>query len=315
MFKNFFDERINNKKDKDLNNIMFKQLIIESFKDNEIEFDKIMISFKNNNISLFDEFTINPDYKATLYQDDFSNSVAIEKQEFSEYESFLAAAPRFIKNEKYLIKIVENMDIQTKADNKEQMVEFVIELFNNNHKKTVAKIIEKGIFSKKELKLELILYSKSNSKMSNAFTHEGDFISDNIEEIKISRKTYAKAFQIYNYVLLNSNITQYKKIKESIIQKVNLGDIENNLKSRFMILFLEFDIIQPNQMIGEKIISVNPKVLAEKYVFGMHTLKSIAITKEKNMTIIKNNNPDVIEKISFDTLKSESSINIKNKMK
>jgi hypothetical protein len=101
MFENYFNLEEKKLNIDDLGNLIFKQLIVYAFEDNEEKFDLNLSKLKSNNISFFNVFIIDSEYAGNV--DGNGNDVFIEKID-SNYSSFIQACVLFIDDEKYLKK-------------------------------------------------------------------------------------------------------------------------------------------------------------------------------------------------------------------
>lgn len=222
MFDNYFNLQKPEYNNEDLNDLLFKQLIVESFLDNEERFDNILSKLNNDNVSLFEKFTIYPEYAASG-----SNNEIIVERSGSDYNSFLNASVYFIKNEKYIIKLINNikkeeLDYTTKKTNvilnQENMTSFIMGLLDNNFENSLKKIIENKLLTEKEIKLKLILpeniYYYNNRKIK-FHSLEVDFLSKHIHELKITKRNSHQLNQIYKDVLDKVDTKQYENIIES----------------------------------------------------------------------------------------------------
>lgn len=258
MFDNYFNlqEPIHN--NEDLYGLLFKQLITEAFIDNENQFDKILDSLSGKNISMFETFTIYPNYAGSLD----GNEVQIERNE-SDYNSFLAASTVFIKNEKYLSKLVKKLNKEEVKKNIGEMTVFILSLLDNNYKDTFNLILKNELLTEKEIKLKLILpdnlyYYKY--RKTNFHTLETEFLSENIHELKITKANQHIMANMFKDILNNCSHDQYKKLAENIRYKLDISMIDDYNKKSFLKVLLDFGIINESQTIGNKHLLEDPKI-------------------------------------------------------
>lgn len=280
MFDNYFklQEPIHN--NEDLYSLLFKQLITEAFIDNEEQFDKILNKLKEKNISLFETLTIHPNYSGSLDGTD----IQIERDQ-SDYNSFLSASTAFIKNEKYISKLVNQLKKDEVKNNIAEMTVFILNLLDNNYKNTFQLILNNELLSEKEIKLKLILpdnlYHYKYRKI-NFHTLETEFLSENIHELKITKANQHVMANMFRDILKNTSHEQYKKIANNIRTKLDISIIDDYHKKDILKVFLEFGIINESQSIGDTYLLENPKVEITSFL----ALSSSAIEKIKHQQAI-----------------------------
>lgn len=273
MLDNYFNLQPPEHNDEDLHNLLYKKLITDAFINNEVDFDKTLESLKEKNISLFGTFTIYPQYSA--YQD--GNDIMVERNE-SDYNSFIAASINFIKEEKYLIKLIKALTRDDVEKNQEPMTALIIGLLDNNFTNALSTIINNDLLSEKEIKLKLILPENSyhyHHRKINFHTFETDFLSKHIHELNITKRNSHKLNEIYSHVLKNVNSEQYKSISKCI-NKVDFSIMEGYSKKEIFKTLLEFAIIQPNQTIGYDKLLDNPQIEVKSFLdLGENALENI----------------------------------------
>lgn len=277
MFENYFNLHEPTYNDEDLHNLLFKQLIIEAFVDNESQFDKILKKLIEKDVSLFDTLTIYPEYTGSVNNTD----IQIERND-SDYGAFLSASPIFIKDEKYLLKLVNNLNREEVLMNNHSMTVFMLALIDNNYQNAFNKILENNLLTEKEIKLNLILpdnlyyYRHQKTKI---YTLEIDFLSKHIHELKINKANVYSLNEIYQYVLSHANREQFKSITEIIQKKVDFSNINNEFKKELFQTFLEFGVLQPNQLVGDKYLIENPTIEIKSFL----NLSAFALEKIINL--------------------------------
>lgn len=304
MLDHYFNLQRPQHNNEDLNNLLFKQLITDAFTNNEESFDKILFNLTRKNISLFETFTMYPQY--TAYQD--GNDILVERGE-SDYNSFIAASVNFIKEEKYILKLINNLKKEDVDKNQEAMTVLILGLLDNNFKNSISKIIENDLLTEKEIKLKLILpentYYFAQRKI-NFHTFETEFLSKHIHELNITKRNAGRVDDIYKDVLKNVNSEQYKSISECI-NKVDFSIMENYTKKEIFKTLLEFGIIQPNQTIGyDKLIespTVQVKAFLELGDYALETIMKRQVSHLEKRLNSSQNNEDKTDKIKEKTRK------------
>lgn len=269
----------------DLINLMFKQLIIESFTDNEEQFDKILKSFKEKDISLFNTFTIYPEYSGSLSNSD----VEIERND-SDYGSFISACTYFIKSDKYLTKIVQQInrkEIEDDLYKQEGMTSLIFSLLDNNYKNALNTIVSNDILNENEIKLKLILPENMyyfHQRKINIYTLEVDFLSEHIHELRISPRNRHKVADIYKYTLENSNSIQYKMLMNLLTHKVDYSIFDQTEKKQIFKILLEFGIINENQIVGENLLLEEPKIEIKSFLnLGQAAIEQMKLLQGKHL--------------------------------
>lgn len=301
MLDNYFNLQAPQHNDEDLHNLLFKQLITDAFVDNEESFDRILIKLMNKGVSLFDTFTMYPQYAGSHD----GNDISIERSE-SDYNSFIAASINFIKDEKYIVKIIKHIKKPEIEKNQEAMTVLIIGLLDNNFKNALSTIINNDLLSEKEIKLKLILPENSyhyHHRKINFHKFETDFLSKHIHELNVTKRNAHKLNEIYSHVLNNVNSEQYKSISECI-NKVDFSIVEGYEKKEIFKILLEFGILQPNQIIGYEKLLDNPKIevksfldLGEKVLENIIKKQSSHLEKRLNLTIDIDTKKEKVRKI------------------
>lgn len=280
MFDNYFklQEPVHN--NEDLYSLLFKQLITEAFIDNEEQFDKILNKLKEKNISLFETLTIHPNYSGSLDGTD----IQIERDQ-SDYNSFLSASTAFIRDEKYISKLVNTLQKDEVKKNIAEMTVFILNLLDNNYKNTFQLILKNELLTEKEIKLKLILpdnlYHYKYRKI-NFHTLETEFLSENIHELKITKANQHVMANMFRDILKNTSSEQYKKISNNIRNKLDISVIDDYHKKDILKVFLEFGIITDSQSIGDTYLLKDPKIEINSFM----ALSASAIEKIKQQQVI-----------------------------
>lgn len=263
MLDNYFNLQAPQHNDEDLHNLLFKQLIIEAFTNNEESFDKILFNLARKDISLFDTFTMYPEYST----DRDGNDINIERNS-SDYGAFISASLSFIKDEKYIIKLINHIKKPEIEKNQEAMTVVILGLLDNNFKNALSTIIKNDLFTEKEIKLKLILPENPfyyHRRKLNFHTFETEFLSDHIHELKITNRNIHKVPDIFKHVLNHVNTQQYKNLASNI-NKIDFSNIDDFNKKLILKILLEFGILQPNQLIGEKQLLKEPKIEVKSFL-------------------------------------------------
>lgn len=267
MFDTYFKLQDSQNNDDDLINLLFKQLIIEAFTDNEIPFNQILKSLKEKDISLFNSLTIYPQYTGFTN----NNEVQIERGD-SDYASFVSACAYFIKNEKYLIKIIQHLskEILDGSDyQQDALTSFTISLLDNNQKSAFKEIITSELLSEKEIKLKLILpenLANYQYRKIHFHTLELEFLSDNLHDLKITKKNMHKVLEIYADTLANANSQQYKKLVNILLYKIDFSIFDDHTKKEIFKKLLEFGVIGENQIVGTTTLLKEPSIEIKSFL-------------------------------------------------
>lgn len=293
MFENYFNLEEKKLNIDDLGNLIFKQLIVYAFEDNEEKFDLNLSKLKSNNISLFNVFTIDAEYAGNL--DGNGSDVFIEKID-SDYSSFIQACVLFIDDEKYLKKIVNHLNKEEVLKNMSDMTPFLLNLLDRNKKDAFFEIMKSGLLTEKEIKLDLI--SPNNAyyfvhRKEPFYKLEIEFLSNHFHELNISKSMQNYIDKIVAFILENANTKQFKNFSESVLKTDFKNVSESNKQDIFKKLF-EYGILNENQLIGMNKINEDMTVDLKSFLkisdVAMLNLKELQVKHfEERLNKVDNN--------------------------
>lgn len=293
MFENYFNLEEKKLNIDDLGNLIFKQLIVYSFEDNEEKFDLNLSKLKSNNISLFNVFTIDSEYAGNV--DGNGNDVFIEKID-SDYSSFIQACVLFIDDEKYLKKIVNHLNKEEVLKNMSDMTPFLLNLLDRNKKDTFFEIMKSGLLTEKEIKLDLI--SPNNAyyfvhRKEPFYKLEVEFLSNHFHELNISKSMENHMSKIVNFILENATIKQFKNFSESIL-KTDFKNFSEYGKQEIFKKLFEYGILNENQLIGMNKINEDVTIDVKSFLkisdIAMMNLKELQVKHfEERLNKFENN--------------------------
>lgn len=277
MFENYFKLQEQKLNTEDLANLIFKKMIVDAYEDNQQQFDYNLLKLKSYKISLFNTFTIDSEYSGSINSDIDGNSVRIEKVD-SDYSSFIQACGIFIDDEKYLIKIVKHLERDEVLKNMSDMTPFILNLLDRNKKETFFEIIKTNLLSEKEIKLNLILPERRYHFMNREspfYKLEVDFLSENINELKVNKENERWFIEIVNHLLENMNNQQFKKFSNNVV-KTDIGEMSDYQKKEIVKKLFEYGIVNENQLIGLKRINEKMSIPVKSFLgIGESVMKII----------------------------------------
>ena len=286
MFKNYINKNKPFSNDDDLTDIMLKQLIVEAFIDNEEIFDAILNNLKLKDINLLDGFTIYPEYTGSVN----NNDLTIERND-ADNHSFLGVSTQFIKNEKYLIKLIDSLKLENINKNENKMTFFLISLLENGYENSINKIIKNKLLTEHEIKVKVIFPEDSFLQKKFLYKHDLEFLCNNIHHLKITKSNEYMFENVIKYALENSNEKQYKILIENINNNLDYSNLSDYKKEEIIRTLVNYAIINPEQMIGINKIDGENKFCVKSFLkLSDNAIENI---KEKQMDLINKKLGDI----------------------